>query len=152
MRAVIEVKGTGRLMAKRYKAWVIRWEWIGDHAAVADRFIAVLPPQLGGHDVKRFVERYYASHYLTPEEQLHYLVRRRDPNPFPGQFGSALWEDRTGRKRNVPWTGQVTCGDNPFIVAQLATNVHVQPSRGDEPGALAWEDVPLPHRRFERLP
>lgn len=135
-----------------YKAWVIRWMWAGDHAAVEDPFIAALPPRLGGEEVRRFVERYYAAQFLTPSEQLHYMVRKREPTPFPGQFGVGVWEDAAGGTMNVPWHGQVTCGDNPFIVAQLATNVHAERREGDGREILVWDDVPPPYSRFERLP
>ena len=134
-----------------YKAWIIRWEWDGDHAAVEDPFIAALPPQFGSQKIRCFVELYYAARFLTPPEQLHYIVRKRAPNPFPARFGVATWQDEAGNVRNLRWDDQVICGDNPFIVAQRATNV----VEGREPGGqevLVWEDVQPPHRRFRHLP
>ena len=63
------------------KAWIIRWEWDGDHAAVKDRFIVALPSRLGGKSIRTFVERYYASQFLSQSEQLHCMVRKRSPKP-----------------------------------------------------------------------
>ena len=50
------------LMAENaVRAWVIRWEWSGRHAAVEQPVAAVLRPQLGGRNLLRIVEALYAA-------------------------------------------------------------------------------------------
>ena len=71
---------TQRSQAKGYKAWLVRWDWIGDHAKVEEPIIAVLSPHLGVDDAKSFVERYYAATIYTPGEKLHFM-RQPKMNP-----------------------------------------------------------------------
>lgn len=33
-------------MKRNQKAWLLTWEWIGDHAAVEDRIAEILRPRL----------------------------------------------------------------------------------------------------------
>src|SRR3954451_15863581 len=110
-------------MGKGYKAWVIRWDWMGDHAAVAEPLISVLSPRLGSREVSRFIRRYYAAQTLSPAEHVAYTLQKTDdPYPFPVSFAVATFTYPDGRTLPMPWSGAMACGDNPFIVARLATN------------------------------
>src|SRR5947209_12470861 len=95
-----------------YSAWLVRWEWVGDHARPpGDPIIAVLPPQTGAEDVRRFVERYYAASAYTPSEKLYYLRRPRE-NPYKAIFGTAAVTQEDGSRVRVPWQGLIHCGHN----------------------------------------
>jgi hypothetical protein len=52
------------------KAWLVRWEWAGNHAAVEQPVAAILSPRLGGEQVLRAVEMLYAVLSYTPDEML----------------------------------------------------------------------------------
>jgi hypothetical protein len=121
------------------RAWVIRWEWSGRHAAVEQPVAAVLTPQLGGRNLLRIVEALYSAREYAPQDMLS-AVRRGGHNPYRAEWGTAeinLGEDKWHR---APWHGEVICGHNPFLVARLA---RVWPV-GD--GRIEWDDDPRPGR------
>jgi hypothetical protein len=116
--------------SRAVKAWVVRWEWSGDHAAVEQPVAAVLRPQTSGDQVLRIVEILHASRQYEPDEML-FAIRRNGHQPYPAQFGTI---------GGVPWMGEVVCGHNPYLVARKAG---VWPA-GDGSGRIEWEDIPRP--------
>ena len=41
------------------KAWIIRWFWVGDHAAVDQPIVAVLSVRTSAETVRKYVEFLY---------------------------------------------------------------------------------------------
>ncbi len=54
------------------KAWLVTWEWVGDHAAVDIPFIAILSGRLGAERVQEFIERHHIATVASLREQLDY--------------------------------------------------------------------------------
>ncbi len=48
------------------KAWLIRWCWAGDHAAVDDPVVAVLSARTSAADVRWYVEQRYIEVTASP--------------------------------------------------------------------------------------
>jgi len=44
---------------KKVKAWLVTWEWIGDHAKRPDKVAEILDPRLPAEQVRRIVELLY---------------------------------------------------------------------------------------------
>jgi hypothetical protein len=61
------------------RAWVIRWEWMGDHAAVDQSVAAILRRQTGAEQVRRIVEMLHAARQYAPDEML-FAIRRNGHN------------------------------------------------------------------------
>jgi hypothetical protein len=120
---------------KGIRAWVIRWDWCGAHAAIDQPVAAVLRPQTSPQQVKRIVELLYAAREYEPGEMLH-AIRRNGHNPYPAQFDP----EGDGRTHRVQWSGEISCGHNPFLVARLATAWWAD----DGSGRIEWEDDPKP--------
>ena len=93
------------------KAWVVRWEWIGDHAAHPNPFIAVLSARCGSESVRKFVERFHITATASVNEQIEYA---RYTNPRPPAY-----------RADVSAKGIIHCGHNPFIVARRAADVRL---------------------------
>jgi hypothetical protein len=91
----------------------------------------VLRPQLSGGRVRELVGFLYASLKYEPYEQMDILSGWRS-NPYPATFGSV---------KNGPgtWEGEVTCGDNPWLLARLVDDPII-PVDG-EPN---WKERPRP--------
>lgn len=121
------------------KAWVIRWEWAGAHAAVDQPVAAVLRPQIRGDRLLRLVEALYASREYAPGEMLE-AIRHDGHNPYQAQWGTVEVDLGRNERRQVPWEGEVICGHNPFLVARLARAWAVN----DGSGRIEWEDDPRP--------
>lgn len=120
------------------RAWVIRWEWAGDHAAVEQPIAAILPWQTGVKQVSRIVEALYAAREYMPDEMLA-AATPKGFNPYRAQLGTVTVREG-GVEYQVPWTGQVTCRHNPFLHARQAT----AKARLDGSGAVDYEDLPRP--------
>jgi hypothetical protein len=92
------------------KAWIIKWSWIGDHAAVDRPNIAVLSARTSAETVRRYVEFLYTSQQSLRDQLDQARYNKPKPNPYPAQF--------VGN-----WQGAITCGHNPFLEAFLAEDV-----------------------------
>ena len=91
------------------KAWIVKWNWIGEHAAVKRPVVAILSARLHPDEVRKRVEFLYAVTHSSLREQME-QARYNDPAKpaYPAQFSS---------KDGVPHQGLITCGHNPFLEA-----------------------------------
>jgi len=115
------------------RAWLVTWEWAGEHAAVDEKVAAVLNPRLSGERVREIVELLYVNARLSLCERLVYARSKRS-TPYRAYFGSI------GR---VPWTGEVICGHNPYLRARVVDNLRVR-QRADGEEELLWMEPPRP--------
>jgi hypothetical protein len=60
-------------------------------------------------------------------------------NSYPAEVGTVSVKV-SGERLQVPWVGEVICGDNPWLAARMA---RVWPL-GDGSGNVRWEDDPRP--------
>jgi len=103
------------------KAWIIRWEWMGEHASHEHPLIAVLSARCGIEDIRKFIERHYLVVTATIGEQIEYARYRNPREPaYPVE---------------VSVGGVIHCGYNPFIVARRGKDVHL-----NEDGHLVWTE------------
>lgn len=110
------------------KAWIIKWGWIGDHAAVSRPLVNVLSARTSPDEVCKYVERCYASQYYSVPEQLA-LARYNKPAkpPYTAQFDGI---------DGFAYPGSITCGHNPFIEAFLADGV----ATSDTGLGVTWDE------------
>jgi hypothetical protein len=133
---------------KGRKAWLVTWDWAGDHAAMPEREVvaAVLRPQTSPDTVKRIVELLYAAREYNPADKLDTLIR----NPYPARFNTVTIEQRmpdgTVFTQRPPYTGQIVCGHNPFLYARLVDNLRVADTENPDTG-LAWDERIAPSFR-----
>jgi len=121
-------KYTGRITA-----WLITWEWAGDHARREDRIAGILSSRLTAEQIKEIVETIYANEFYTYRERIAF-AKDRKANPYPATF-----DDIDG----IPWQGRIRCGHNPWLEARLVDNLLVlQGANGDE--ELSWDERPNP--------
>jgi hypothetical protein len=121
------------------KAWLVTWEWVGDHAKRADVIAALLNPRLSAKRVGDIVELLYANEYYSLGERMAYIPKKKK-NPYPAVFG---------RVDGVQWRGQITCGHNPFLFARLVDDLRVAfDERGTE--QATWKERPPPNLAWTR--
>ena len=114
-------------MAKRKQnAWLLTWEWQGDHAAVEDRVAAILRPGLSERIVGEIVECLYAIHELTPGEMAGYC-RTPKQNPHKAQ-----WHN-----------GHCFCGENPSLHANQVSGLVIEKDPETELETISWTLPPL---------
>jgi len=126
-----------------YRAWLVRWEWSANHARIDNPIIAVLSPQFSDKEVANFVDRFYAATMYTPAEMLTFM---REPrlNPYRSTRGTATIIQESGKVIQVPYGGQIICGQNPHIVATQVLDLR---STEEDPG-LTWIELPVPTLDF----
>jgi hypothetical protein len=113
------------------KAWLVTWEWCGDHARREDTIAAVFNPRLGAERVRELVEFIYASEYSIAERL---ALARGGPNPYPAEFVSI---------NGVRWQGEMLCGHNPYLRARLVDDLAVE-RNVDGKEILSWKERPQP--------
>jgi hypothetical protein len=99
-------------MKRNQKAWLLTWEWSGDHAAVEDRIAGILRPRLSWQIVGEIVENMYAVHSYSAAE-LVYWSKRPEENPYKAQ-----WENN-----------HCYCGHNPSLHANYVHHLKVETDR-----------------------
>lgn len=55
---------------RKMKAWLVTWEWAGDHAKRDDKVAAIFDPRLSGEHVREFVEFLYFTENSTLRERM----------------------------------------------------------------------------------
>lgn len=120
-------------MTRAKTAWLITWEWTGDHAKPDQKIVSVQSSRLSPERVRDYVERLYASMRYTPCEKLAYAVAPRK-NLYRAQFDSV---------GGVPWQSRITCGHNPWLYARLVMDIRLVDAL-DGPGRLDWKEIPPP--------
>lgn len=117
---------------RRRSAWLVTWDWAGDHARPdGNQVLAVLSPRLGERRVKELVEALCATHEYDSVDMFAAL----DENPYPARYDSI--DTSFGR---TEYRERITCGHNPWLLARKVVNLRL----GDAPDTLAWDEVPTP--------
>jgi len=113
-------------MKRNQKAWLLTWEWIGDHAAVEDRIAGILRPRLSRDVVTEIVETIYAVHegYVS---ELAYWSRRPQEMPY-----KAHWSQN-----------HCCCGGNPSLHANYVHNLKVEEDPDSGLETISWVLPPL---------
>jgi hypothetical protein len=111
------------------KAWLVTWEWAGDHAKRVDPVAAVFKPQFSGERVRELVEFLHATLEYSLRERMEIALGLRS-NPYAAEFGAI-----SGHR----WTGEVICGHNPFLRARLVDDLLI-----DQDNQATWVERPRP--------
>ena len=131
----------GKRKRRGIKAWVVRWEWASEHAAVEKPLIAVLPPRTPHHQVAKFIEWVYAGASYEPSELIEWTAHP-EKNPYRAQYPRTL-PPPDGYGGRPIWPIEVVCGHNPYISARYVQNLRVTTdAEGNE--SLEWDPIPLP--------
>ena len=117
----------------RITAWLVTWEWIGDHAKRDNKIAAVLNWRLTPEKISEIIEMIYVNEYSSLEERVAF-AKNKKTNPYKTTYDNI---------NGIPWQGRLFCGHNPFLVARLVDNLYVKKdSSGNE--VLDWEDRKKP--------
>ncbi|MHA3977357.1 hypothetical protein ACW9UR_06715 [Halovulum sp. GXIMD14794] len=104
--------GSGFTHHAAMKAWIIRWSWIGDHAAVEQPIVAVLRARTSAETVRKHVELLYVAQQCLRDQIDMARYNKPRENPYPAEFAE--------KRGDV-----ITCGHNPYLEAFLADDVQV---------------------------
>jgi len=108
------------------KAWLITWEWSGNHAKRDDKIVAVLNSRLSMSRVAELVEFLYLAEYYTLSEKMAVAHRRRE-NPYPAQY-----------ERQANSGPLIICGHNPHLVAHWVDDLMVERDDKGRDKVVKW--------------
>ena len=124
------------------RAWLITWDWIGDHARVEDSFVAILNYRYSSSSVARMVEQIYVTSRVAFHEQLAYAKNRKS-NPYRVQHDtveiSKEKREKLSLPSSVPFADTMRCGENPWLWARIVYDLEAYV---DEDGQehLKWKE------------
>lgn len=115
---------------RRVKAWLVTWEWIGDHAKRDEKIAAILNPRLSETKVKEIVELLYMQEgYSLSEKLTCALHKKRNPYPANIEYSHGRWPT-------------INCGHNPFLRAEPVDDFAVQRDDHGFDIAASWKTIP----------
>jgi hypothetical protein len=121
---------------KGLRAWLVTWEWVGDHAKPPKKIAELLDPRLSPERVREIVEFLYQR-----EDRLSDKVNwrlRKHKQPYPAEFVTI---------DGVPWQGRIICGHNPHLLARSVDSLIVS-TDADGNEVATWTDrFPMPEAR-----
>jgi hypothetical protein len=106
---------SGRM--RKMKAWLVTWEWCGEHAKRNEPLAAIFNPRYSSERVRELVGFIYRSTEYSLRDQAEY-ARNKRYNPYPAEFGQT--------KDGSPWGGEIICGHNPFLRARLVDDLIIE--------------------------
>jgi len=118
------------MSTRKVKAWLVTWEWCGEHAKRNEKVAAVFDARVSSERVRWAVELLYAQETYTLSERIAWCLGNRRRNPYPAEFV---------KLEGVPWEGEIHCGHNPYLRARLVDDLTV---RRDHDGkeTATWRD------------
>jgi hypothetical protein len=130
-------------MKKGRKAWLVEWQSPNGQEP-ENPIAAIFRPQMGGETVRQHVELIYSTNQYCATEMLRFMVASAE-NPYKAVFGSLPRRDDGSGQMRVTWSGQITCGHNPFLYARLVDNLREgQGTYPDGSPRLEWDEIPHP--------
>jgi hypothetical protein len=111
------------------KAWLITWEWVGDHAKVKKSIVAIMSFRSSAHRMRETVEQIYVNERYSLGERVEYAKSKKS-NPYRAYLGTykgahCLWE--------------VYCGHNPHLYARIVSDLKVEINRNGKE-TLTWKE------------
>jgi hypothetical protein len=141
------VKGT---IAKLHRAWLLTWEWAGNHIELNDKFVAVISSRYTDNSVKKILEQYYVSKYLSFHEQFAFA---KSSKHLPYKIQNTVIEiseqlqEKTSLPSRIPFAESMIIGGNPWlwarIVYELETWINedgVEYLKWRERENISWDD------------
>lgn len=106
------------------KAWLITWEWGGDHAKVPEQLVAILSSRKSANSIAELAEFLYLRATGRASE-LAYYANRRKRLPYSAE------KDQNGR---------ITCGHNPWLYARIVSELTVDADTENGAEVLGWRE------------
>lgn len=104
-------------------AWLVTWEWLGNHAKKEEKIVSILNYRYSLERVKKYIEQCYIdSEYLLVDKLS--CAKSANNNPYQAESSSG---------------DKITCGHNPFLFARIVHNVKIEKDINDNE-TLVWEE------------
>ncbi len=108
--------------------WLIKWEWVGDHAAVSDPIVDIVTARRGIEYVSDYLQRLHDLLCLTFTERAG-AEKYRNPNQRPYE----VIRENTREGKLV-----LHVGHNPFLTARVVTNFAIDVEEESDLDVVRW--------------
>ena len=109
-------------------AWLIMWEAMGDHAAVASPYVDIVSARKSESYIKNYLQRLH-------DLQAHSLAERADFSRYQDPIERPYPVERHHTQQGV----QFTVGHNPILKARKVTILAVTVDEETEQDVVTWE-------------
>lgn len=122
-------------MKKIKSAWLITWEWFGEHVKVDNekRIVSIVNYRKSHKYIYDLVGDLYTSHTTSVSEKLAFAADNKK-TVYPPYYLV---------KNGITYADIIHCGDNPFLYARRVQNLMIDEKSPDK--ALTWEELPIPN-------
>lgn len=123
------------------KAWLVTWEWCGDHARVDAPLISIFGSRRSDRIVANFVEQHYMLATSNAQEVTRY-ANRGTLRPYKATTSQII--------NGIPHGDRVVCGHNPFIYARRVFDLRIEVRPEAEVETVCWQEPPTYKWQDER--
>lgn len=111
---------TEQTLTKYKSAWLITWEWAGEHAKVENKVVAILDFRYSHNKIGRFLEWIYIGSRFALYEQIAY-AKNRKYNPYRLEYCviELRASKESGLPSSIPYTDRMIFGNNPWLYARI---------------------------------
>jgi hypothetical protein len=117
-----DIPSTNRTLQKVKRAWLITWEFAGNHAAINDKFAAIISWRFSDRKIREIVEQIYVSEFLSLPEQIAYSKNKRIC-PHKVQYSmlsvSKELQESNSLPSQIPFAESMIIGGNPWLWARI---------------------------------
>lgn len=116
------------MATKRMTAWLILWDWMGDHAKVEQPYVDIVSARRSEDYISKYVQRLYGVFHYTLAERTGF-ERYRSPRDRPYLV-----------TRDMTQVGLViSVGHNPFLKALMVRNLVVAADAETGREVVTWD-------------
>ncbi len=123
------------------KAWLITWDWIGDHAAVDNLLVAIFTSRRTDKWVAEFLEQFYLAFSCTARDMAYYANRKKKI-PYKANTPMII--------NDIPHGNRITCGDNPWLYARVVRDLNIKSDIDEDYEIISWKEPPIFKWKNER--
>ncbi len=109
-------------------AWLIMWEWEGNHAAVETPYVDIVSFRKNIPYVKEYLQRLHDLNCLSLRERMSAARYNRPPKP--------IYEATV--HRTTRGVEEIHCGHNPYLVARPVRNLTIETDSSTGAEVVRW--------------
>lgn len=122
-----------KIIKKKSKAWLITWESLEKEECLFDKkIISIRDARVSNERIAEFIEQFYIATQYNLSSKFCFSSRFKI-NPYPVKYSNT---EKNGR---YIYTGQMTCGDNPYIFARIVENLIIYSNDNGEE-EIKWSE------------
>jgi hypothetical protein len=112
--------------SKLKRAWLLTWERASHRPQAKKRFVAVISSRYSDYSVRKILEQYYVSEYLSLSEQFSYIKSSKHC-PYKVQHATVAVSESLQKAASLPpqapFSDSMIIGGNPWLWARIVNDL-----------------------------